>query len=205
MGDDEKSPSPAESWAIIDAQRRQVRESLTADDRMLYGIWGLAWGIGYVAMFLTVGPEGQPDLLGGSIFGGLIVTALVFTVVHSERRASGLGGAGGRMNARLGTAWGASFGATFFIYGGMFSAGLEGEGVGIVANAIPCLVVACLFMASGAAWNDTRQYRLGIWIAVVVAIASVTGVPYLHLVMAVLGGGGFLVAAFADYRDRRRA
>ncbi|OUZ12892.1 hypothetical protein BHE97_00025 [Aeromicrobium sp. PE09-221] len=205
MDEDEKSPSPAESWAIIDAQRRQVREDLNADDRILYGIWGVAWGLGYLAMFLTVGDRGEPTAIGGGVFAGLLIAALIVTIVHSERRARGLGGAGGRMNTRLGTAWAVTFGATFFIYGGMFSHGLEGEGVGVVTNALPCLIVACLFMGSGAAWNDTRQYRLGIWIAASVAIASVIGVPYLHLVMAVLGGGGFLAAAFLAHRDRRQA
>lgn len=204
MSEDERAPTPEESWAIIDAQRREVRQRLTVDDRLLYGAWGIAWGAGYVAMFLDADREGLPGSVGSAVFGGLIVAAIIVTVVHSEGRAKGLGGAAGTMNARLGAAWPVAFITTFFIYGAMFSEGLEGPGVGIIANALPCLVVACLFMTSGAAWGDRRQFRLGIWIAITVSVASVTGPPYLYLVMAAMGGGGFLVGALLDHLERRR-
>lgn len=204
MTEDENAPTPEESWAIIDAQRREVRQRLGVDDRVLYGAWGIAWSIGYVAMFLGADDEGRPGGIGSVVFAGLIIAAIIVTIVHAEQRARGLGGAGGRLNARLGATWPVAFVATFVIFGAMFSQGLEGPGVGVITNALPCLVVACLFMGSGAAWNDARQFRLGIWIAVVVSVASVVGPPYLYLVMAILGGGGFLVAAAIDHLERRR-
>ncbi|WP_293782658.1 hypothetical protein [uncultured Aeromicrobium sp.] len=204
MSEDDRAPTPEESWAIIDAQRREIRHRLNVDDRILYGAWGIAWGAGYLAMFADSDRQGRPGDMGSVIFGGLIVAAIIVTIVHSTIRGKGVGGAFGTLNARLGAAWPVAFGAVFVITGAMFGQGLEGPGVGIITNALPCLVVACLFMTSGAAWDDRRQFRLGIWIAATVCVASVVGPPHLYLVMAALGGGGFLVAALLDHLDRRR-
>ena len=50
--------------------------------------------------------------------------------------------------------------------------------------------------------SGRRQLVLGGWIAVTVGIASFAGGAHLYLAMAVLGGGGFAVAAVAAARDR---
>ena len=203
--DDERAPTPEESLALINAQRRQVRDQVRVDARLLYGAWGLAWSVGYVAMFLTVEPDGNPGGAGPVVFFGLMVLAVIITIVHSSQRSRGLGGAAAKMDARLGISWPVAFMSTFFIFGGIFRHGLDGPGIAVVTNAFPCLVVATIFMCTGAAWHDTRQFWLGVWIAVVTAVASIVGPPYLLLVMAVLGGGGFLAGALHDHLQRRRA
>src|SRR5690625_2693223 len=202
--DEEQAPTPEESRAIIDAQRRQVHARVYPDDRLLYGMWGLAWGLGYQAMFFDSSEIGQPGPVGGSIFAGLMILAAVATIVHSERRTQGLGGTGGTMTARLGASWGVAFGASFFAFGGTFRFGVDGPGVAVMTNALPCLIVACLFMGAGAAWDDGRQFRLGVWIAAITAVASIVGPPHHYLVMSGLGGGGFLVAALRAHLERKR-
>lgn len=201
--DEDRPPSLDESWAIIDEQRRQVRDTMRVDDRVVYTTWGVAWAVGYVAMYLSAGPDAEPGPLGATVFGTLLAAAVVVTVVHATRRTQGLGGDQARMDGMLGTAWPVAFLAVFAVSIGLGRAGLEGPATAIVYNGLPCLVVACLFMGSGAAWRDVRQFRLGVWIAAAVAVAALVGGSGLYLVMAVLGGGGFLVAAAVDAADRR--
>lgn len=203
MDHDEQPPSLDESWAIIDAQRRQVRDTMRVDDRVVYTTWGVAWGVGYVAMYLSAGEDGRPGVLGAVTFGVLVAAAVVVTIVHSVRRTHGMGGAQARMDEMLSTSWSVGFLAVFAISAGLGRAGIEGPAAAIVYNAIPCLVVAMLFMGSGAAWHDVRQFRLGVWIAATVGVAALVGGSGVYLVMAVLGGGGFLVAAALDVADRR--
>ena len=204
MDDEERTPSPEEVQAIIAAQQMQVRDTFHTDDRLLYGAWGLAWGIGYLAMFLSSDAEGMPGAPGGFIFMGLLCGAAVMTIVHAERRARGLGGHGAMMHARLGATWPVAFVAMFFVFGGAFRLGISGPGVAVFTNSLPCLVVACIFMASGAVWHDKIQFRLGVWIAIVTAVVAIIGPPYLYVGMSVLGGGGFLVAAVLAHSERRR-
>ena len=202
MEHDDHEPSPEESWRIIDAQRQAVRDKVGIDERILYGAWGLAWVIGYTAMFADADDAGDAGGIGGIVFGGSLMIAMIVTVVHSVERSRGLGGAAARINGRIGLIWPIAFAAVFAIISSMFSAGLDGPGVAVVANGLPCLVVACIFMAGGAATDDGRQFWLGVWIAVVVAAASFVGQPHLYVVMAAAGGGGFLVAAYLDHHAR---
>ena len=203
--DQDRAPALEESWAIITEQQQRVRDTLRVDDRVVYTTWGVAWGVGYLAMFASAdGANGRPGTAGAITFGLLITAAIAVTIVHAVLRTGGMGGRQARMDAMLGAAWSVGFLAVFAVFAGVGRAGFDGPAAGIVYNALPCLVVAGNFMGAGAAWDDRRQFRLGVWIAAVVAAASLVGGRELYLVMAVLGGGGFLVAAALDVRARRR-
>ncbi len=203
--DDDQQPTLEESRAIIAEQERTVRSTMTVDDRLVYAVWGVAWGVGYLAMFLDAGTEGQPGVAGAITFGVLLAAAIAATIWHIEGRTRGTGGPESRNNWMLGAAWPISFIGAGFTAGAIGAAGIEGPATGIVFNAIPCLVVACLYMGTGAALNDRRQFLLGGWIAILVAGASHLGTPDLYLAMSVLGGGGFLATAVLAERGRRRS
>ncbi|GAA0197622.1 hypothetical protein GCM10008944_13810 [Cytobacillus oceanisediminis] len=202
MTDDDRAPDLAESWALIESERERARRSVRVDERVVYGVWALAWGVGYLALFVWAGPEGQPGLPGPIVFGVLIVAAIVVTVAHIEGRTRGTGGPDAETNAMLGWAWPLGFIGSSLTAGAIGRAGIEGDAAAIVYNGLPCLVVACLYMGTGAALRDRRQLVLGGWIAVTVGIASFIGGAHLYLAMAVLGGGGFAVATVAAARDR---
>jgi hypothetical protein len=193
-----------ESWAIIEAERERARRSVRVDERIVYGVWALAWGFGYLAMWVWAGPEGQPGLPGPIVFGVLILVAIVVTVVHIEGRTRGIGGPDAEANQLLGWAWPIGFLGSSLVAGAVGRAGIEGEAAAIVYNAMPCLVVACLYLASGIAFTDRRQFVLGAWIVVAVGVASFSGAPTIYLVMAVLGGGGFAAATLHAHLEGRR-
>ena len=202
--DDDRPPTLEESRAIIAEQERTVRSTMTVDDRLVYAVWGIAWGVGYLAMFLDAGDEGRPGAIGGITFAVLLAAAIAATIGHIESRTRGTGGPDSRNGWMMGAAWPIAFVGVGLTGSAIGSAGIEGPATGIVFNAIPCLVVACLYMGSGIALDDRRQFLLGGWIVLVVAVASYLGTPDLYLAMSVLGGGGFLATAALSVRDRRR-
>jgi hypothetical protein len=61
-----------------------------------------------------------------------------------------------------------------------------------------------LHMAGGALWNDRVLYVLGISISVVNVIGIIAGPGWHALTVAVLGGGGMLVAGFVSWMRMAR-
>lgn len=207
MDDDHDPDRPldlAESWAIIEAERERARKAVRIDERIVYGFWAIAWGPGYLALWTWAGPTGEPRLPGPIIFGVLIAAAMVATLVHIMARTRGTGGPDAEANAFLGWAWPLSFLGSVLVAGAVGHAGIDGEAAAIVYNALPCLAVAVLYMGTAMSFRDRRQFVLGAWIAVLVGVASFAGAPTLYLLMAVLGGGAFAVAALHAHLQERR-
>ncbi|SDB90135.1 hypothetical protein SAMN05216410_0805 [Sanguibacter gelidistatuariae] len=209
----------AESLRIIAAQADRVR-STQVDGRVLFGLWGVAWLLGYLGLYLTANgslpggratPEGvlTPAPLAFTVFALLIAGAMAATIVYSIRAGAGVQGVSSRTGAMYGWSWCIGFVGMSVILGGLVNAGASDEVIILAANALACLVVGIMYMAGGALWQDTRQYILGIWIIAVAAIALYVGLPNTYLVMAVLGGGGFFLGALGDHlvrvRDRATA
>lgn len=202
-GPPEASLDAAESLRIIAAQRTVVARDTTPDGRLIFGVWGVAWLLGYLAMYLSSDESHAPAPWAGAAFAALLASAIVVTAVHTSRRSAGLRGESSRVGAMYGTAWVVCFIVGFALIGRIASWAVDVEGGGaiitIASNGISCLIVAALYMAGGAVWDDRRMFLLGLWIGVVVTAATVVGTPYLYLVMALAGGGGFLVAAVVEH------
>lgn len=214
---DDAPLDPAESLRIIAAQQDKVR-STEVDGRVLFGLWGAAWLVGYLALYLTANgtlgggrttPEGvlTPSPLAYSVFALLIAGAMAATIVYSIRAGTGVQGVTARTGVMYGWSWCIGFIGMSVIIGGLAKAGASDEVIVLAANALACLVVGIMYLAGGALWQDTRQYVLGIWIIAVAAVALYVGLPNTFLVMAVLGGGGFFVGALGDHLagQRRKA
>jgi hypothetical protein len=69
------------------------------------------------------------------------------------------------------------------------------------AITVLALGVGALFLAGGLLWRDHTQFLLGIWSTVVAQAAGVLGVPDGYLLLALLGAGGFAVAAVTPVRN----
>lgn len=201
--------SPAETLALVDGQRRKVDEALGVDPRLLYGVWGLAWSVGFATFWRTAGgPEGayqRPALWVGILFGLLILGAIVVTAVHSSRASRGVRGASAEVGAMYGWAWFLGFAGYAALFVGMARAGASEELQALLAPSASCLLVGVLYLAGGAVWRDRVQFGLGGWIVAVTAAGAVVGLPGIYLVMSVAGGGGFLLAAAWFALQRWRA
>ena len=102
-----------------------------------------------------------------------------------------------RVGAMYGWAWVISFAFASVIFGAVDAAGAPPLVMSIITNAVSVLIVAALYLAGGALWQEWRMFALGVWFAVVGATATIVAPPNGYLVQAIAGGGGFLLAALA--------
>ncbi|MCC2309199.1 hypothetical protein [Cellulomonas chengniuliangii] len=198
-------PAPADGLAIIASQQERVRAGATPDGRLLFLVWGAAWLIGYGALWLAVKDLDvyRPPSGAFIVFGLCISSAVVFTIVHSVRRAAGMHGPSVTAGAMYGWAWGLGFLLQGALIGAFVNAGASHELVALASNGLACLIVGLLYMAGGAMDQEPALFWLGVWILVVAAVASSVGLPLTFLVMALAGGGGFLVGAGIEHARRQ--
>ncbi|MCA5894495.1 hypothetical protein LEP48_14230 [Isoptericola sp. NEAU-Y5] len=214
-GNDGRHPAPdafsaADSLRILREQQDRARSALVPDGRLLCLLWGVAWLAGYLVLWTSArGTEGIPSGPAFVIFGGLLAAAIVITIVHSARRTGGTRGAGQRAGVLWGFTWCLAFLAYPFIIGGIARAGASDDVIGLVANGLACMIVGIMYLTGSACFADDGLYVLGAWIVLTGGVATSVGMPGTYLVMALLGGGGFLVITLVlqviHLRRRRRA
>jgi len=205
---DEDPPlDPAASAALIEAQRERLAAATDVDGRLLFGVWGVAWLVGFAALYTVAGDEpllGWPPAAAGTLFAALMLGAIVVTTVHIARRTAGVRGTSATQGAMYGWAW---FGGFATISGLNFALARAGAGEAVFTvtmTIVPALLVGVLYMAGAAIWQDRTQFALGVWILAVTIAAAVAGTPHMLAVMAVAGGGGMLAGALADAVRRRK-
>jgi hypothetical protein len=199
--------SPAETLRLIRQQQEAARDATEPDGRLLFAAWGLAWLIGYLAMWLSTRDSGLAESWAGWVLAGCILGAVVFTIVHSVTRTSGTRGASARLGAMYGWSWFLAFTAFGVLLGAMGKAGASPEVMAIASNGFACMIVGLLYIACALLFDEVRMYALGAWMLVTAVAAAFAGMPNTYLVMAVAGGGGFLamVAVEQWFRARRRS
>lgn len=197
--------TPAEALAAIRASQEAVRGQTRPDSTRMFVVWGVAYLVAYVALYLGFDREGQtPGGWSLAVLGVSVVAAMAYTAVHITRRTSGIRGSSAMVGRMFGWAWVLGFGFAAVIVGSVAAAGAPPLAVSILANAVFLLVVAALYMAGGALWREWPMFVLGAWFAVTGAVAAIVTPPNGYLVQAVAGGGGFLVAALATALLARR-
>jgi hypothetical protein len=199
--------NPAETLRMIRDQQELARDATEPDGRLLFGAWGLAWLVGYLAMWTSARDTGQAGGWAGWVFAGCVIGAVVFTIVHSVARTAGTRGASARVGAMYGWAWFLGFTAYGVLVGALGDAGASYEVMAVAANGFACLVVGLMYIAGGMLFDEARMYVLGAWMLVTAVVAAFAGMPHTYLVMALAGGGGFLVMVAVEqwFRARRRS
>ncbi|WP_188484590.1 hypothetical protein [Cellulomonas carbonis] len=202
---DDDAPDPAAVAALIAAQRERVREATDVDGRLLFGVWGVAWLVGFGAQWTAFLPDPLlPFDTAFVVFGALLVTAMVVTAVHLARQSTGIRGTSAQQGAMYGWTWSLAFFGIFALGFALARAEVGPATTNLVMTVASTLLVGALYMAGGAIWGDRTQFALGAWITGVTAVGAVVGHPHLLLVMAVAGGGGMLAAALAYQVQRSR-
>jgi hypothetical protein len=200
------APDPAEALAIVQEQQALARKMIKVDGRIFYSVWGLAWLLGYLTLWLSTrsDPQAMPPVWAFVVYGTLLAAAAGLSVAHSVRRSRGIRGVSQRGSALYGWAWAITFS------GGMSALGYLTEQIEspslVVAlyNLVASLIVGSLYMGAGALTDNPAMYAIGAWMVVIAAAATMAGVPATYLVMALGGGGGLLVGAAAEQVRRGR-
>lgn len=115
--------SPAESLALIEQQQGRVERTLGPNIILLYGTWGAAWFLGFAMLYLAY-RGGMPLVVGGLVFAGLQLAAIVVTGVHIARATRGVRGVSSEVGAMYGWGWLLGFGCVGAIITGLVRVGI---------------------------------------------------------------------------------
>jgi hypothetical protein len=194
--EDERPPSPAEALKLIEAQQSVAAKRLVADPLLFYGPWGLAWLVGFGAIFLRSGLNGEPYVplsrgVALAIFGSCLLLAMVATAYNGRRFTPEVRGVSRERGMMYGLGWFVGFLAMEAI-GIRFSDHLPVAEQGLLWSSLSVLVVAIMYLAGAAIWREWSMFFLGIWLALINVIGVAAGPGWHALLIAVAGGGGFL-------------
>lgn len=194
--DEDRPLDPAEMLALAERQRRRVDLAYIAPVAWLYLVWGVAWFVGFVLLWLGRVTDWLPLSLAGSVFGVLLVASIVTSAIVGMRIGRGVrGGSTAFQGSVYGISWSLS-GMAFAAVGvGLISNGMSQELAAIYFPSAYALMAGIMYLAGAALWNERSQLVLGCLLLVVGSVAPFFGLPANNLVMAIGGGGGFLVAA----------
>jgi hypothetical protein len=189
-------------------RQTQERTRVALEVRLapVYAAWGVAWLGGLGAMWLSVRgqqPYREPSGLSSAVLGILCSLALTVTMTMVIRATRGVGGVSPVQGRMYGVAWLLGFSAVFVIDGALASHGASHAVQGIAFATAPVVVTAVIYLVGAAVWLDLSMFILGVWLAVVSAVAAWTGPVSVLAIEALAGGGGFLLAAALVLRRRQ--
>lgn len=193
--DDDRPLDPAEMLALLERQKRQVDLAYVTPVAWLYLVWGVSWALGFLLLWLARVVDWMPLSLAGTVFGVLIVASIITSAIDGTRIGRGVRGSSNFQGAVYGMSWSLS-GAAFAAVGvGLLSNGMSQELAALYFPSAYALMAGIMYLAGAALWSEKSQLVLGCVLLVVGSIAPFFGGPTNNLVMAIGGGGSFLVAA----------
>jgi len=187
---------PEQLLALAERSSAEVLRQTTPSEVLMYWVWGAAWSIGFFGLWLTSGDEPFIDAHTAALWvhGALLVTAVVVTSVHIGRRVHGVYGPSTEVGRRLGTTWLVAFASYGLIMFGLDRVDGAGDVNSVLSPLLACLIVGVIFMAANTDLGGVA-FVLGAWILLMCGVAALVGDSAFLLVMAIGGGGGFLVTA----------
>jgi hypothetical protein len=196
-------PTAADALAEIDAAQQRTTRALRPSPLGMF----VPWGVGYLLAFGGVWLALRGVLPSGVVPTLLVVAAVVpgvSTGITLRRSNRGVAGPSRRIGAMYGWAWLLGFAALCAINLRLTALGVPAPTLSLIWSGTALLVVGLLYLAGGALWNDVPQYVLGVWVLISAVVSVLVGYPANFLVLAVLGGGGFIVlGVWMHLRNRR--
>ncbi|MFD6393657.1 ABC transporter permease [Nocardia sp. NPDC055029] len=175
------------------------------DNRPSYLSFGMAWLLGHGAYALSHGddpvlrlPAAVPSVL---LIAGLAI-AMVVTSIVTMKAQRGVTGKDAVVGNLLAVSWLIGFGALFFVITALSSALAQDDLKMLLWPTGSGLIVGLLYLAGGAAYRDVLQYALGAWLALTSSAALFLDGASPYWVLAIAGGGSYLVAAALEPRRR---
>jgi hypothetical protein len=198
-GIDEGAGMDAQSAAAIMQQARErAQRELRVRRPALFATWGLAFLIGYGAIWLSV--RGQRPYYGPTT--AAIVTAfltgafaLAVTVVLVGRAVTGVGGWSARQRRTHLLSFGCGYAGVFALEGALAHAGATRPVIGVFGAAAPMLVIGLAYAATSTIWLEWPVFCLGIWLITAAALSGFAGPAGVWAVDALAGGLAFLLMA----------
>lgn len=206
---DETPPSADEALALIRQQQTALEREQLSGVPVILLVWGIAWGVGFLALWS--GYEGGnpwfqlPLAVAGTSFGVLLIGSIVISAFIGMRLNRGVAGPSNFSGAVYGIAWPIVSLSAYLMGVALARNGMDSELLSLYFPAIYALVAGTMYLMGAALWRSIDQLVLGAVIIVAGTVAPFFGAPTNNLVMAMLGGGAFLVAALVMHQSLRRA
>jgi len=204
--DDDPAPMSAEeSLNLIAQQHRRMRRELGGGPARMLAAWALAWLLGWGLTYLSVTDVvAIPGWVAGVVVAVFFVLAMAYTTYSSIRIGRGIRGPSRTVGAMYGYGWAlGSIGLMVIdIRITNFNA-LSSDQVSLLWSGTWLLLTGVMYLAGGMVWQDKLMYGLGGWMIVSSAASVLVGFPANFLVLALCGGGGFLLASIVYFLRER--
>ncbi|GAA3069560.1 hypothetical protein [Streptosporangium carneum] len=202
LDDDDRPLSPEEMLRLIEEQQSATSRRLGGDPLLTYTPWGIAWGVGFGALFLHYAYGLVPRGVALSVLFSLMVLAMAVSSFAQRSMSSQVRGEAAERGMMYGFAW-------LFGFAGMFALGvrlsplLPVEETGLLWAVMSMTIVAALYIAGGAVWRVRTMFFLGAGLAVLNVVGAIAG-PGVHALLMSVGAGGAFIVVGVVQRIRRR-
>lgn len=189
--------SAAASLELIEREHHSVGRRLAVNQAPIFAVWGVTFLLGWGACYLAApgGPRVLAVWAAVPVVVVLYAVAIAVPIVLGTRAVRGVRGPSRMTGAMYGSAWALGFVALAAINTGLARQGLAPATISMLWTGTAQLVTGLLYLAGGMLWRDRVHYALGVWMLVVAAGSVFAGMPGDFLVLALAGGGGFLLWA----------
>ncbi|GIH93690.1 hypothetical protein ACFFMN_21355 [Planobispora siamensis] len=208
MNNDDQALSPEEMLRLIEQQETETVSRLTPNPVPHYLAWGVAWFVGFGALFLRNGLSGRPYVeiplgVALALLFGLMTLAMLISAMTMWQLGSPVRGASQQRGTMYGFSWFFGFSAMWVI-GVRFGQSLPGPEQSLLWSSLSMMVVAILYMAGGAVWLTRWLFVFGAVVAVLNTIGTAAGPGWHALLISVGAGGGSIVTGLMLHRRLRR-
>ena len=187
------------------AAARSVRAG-EIDNRAAYAGFGLAYVLGHGAAAVSYGSDPLlplPGWLPTTLLVGGLVAGTAGAIVASTRAQRGAAPDDVTSGRLLGAAWATAFVALFLAITGLTTALDVPELQSVLWPTGSGLVVGLLYLGEGAARRNMLHYALGTWLSLISTAALFLPAAGPFVVLAVAGGGAYLLATVLEKRRLR--
>lgn len=184
-----------QSLALIQETLVKARREFFSPDGPVYRCWGFAVGIAFALTHLVVSHRDRVGTWTGVTIGSIWMVATLVAMGYTYRHYASLRGVSSPAGRRIWLVWMIS------ILLLLLTVGLTGSFnwlVGIWA----VYTVSILYLMMGALYFDNLQMCTGLWLGLANLFAARLGEGVYDLAMALLGGGGLIVAGLLHDRIR---
>ncbi len=199
----DSSPTAEDSVEVIRQALARAHGLTAISPAPVQALWGLIWlvAFGFTHWASQVAPwtEERAGVAIGLTWLVLGVAGSVFSFLYFARAAGPRSGVQQSNGSLLAIAMAASFTGAAAL---PLVAGLTDH----LVSAVIVLVVAVVYVVTGAVYGQRGQVWLGVWILATNLVATALGGEWYSLVMAIAGGGALLAFGLATWpRGTRRA
>ncbi|WP_243233569.1 hypothetical protein [Microbacterium sp. CIAB417] len=188
------SDAPAVMLQVIEHEKRALARQQARGVPWILLAWGLALLIGFGALWL-VERAAVPAPVSLIVCGVAMAGALTVSSIFGARMGRGLRHRGPIewVGPVFGLTWPVGLLGMFLVGLGLVRNGMDPALLWVFLPVAGVLFVGVMYMIAGGIWPNWPTIAMGAWLVLVAVVAPFTGASL--LVLAVAGGGGFLLAA----------